>query len=600
MRSAGGRFVAIPVLVCAATIGLVAQTQTPPPPTQTPRPVFRTSTDVVPLTVTVLDKAGNPVTDLKASDFTVIENKQPREILNFFTQTFDALPEAAVMTPESLNRVAPSRAVAPETRRTFLIVLSYGRIQYPTKALDGLIAFVKDRLLPQDLVAVIGFDRATDFTTNHEQIRQTLERYRQEHERIIFEFNEWMIRRYTPDDSIPQAIRDDIDAVFHGVPTKRIKKPDTSWAVTAKPTGTMRDAVPMLAALDSRLIDKNRGTWESAPTVQDFAGAAYFSDLDLSQAMIVSSAMKGYAGIEYLRYLSGEKHLLYLGDGSIVPSPRNSAFVPTSGIGETDKWDEARFARRLNDARITLDMIRTSGPPAVNAGGRWTPTLGDLSKIQGFQHVAELNGGTYTGVNYAEKALANIDRASRFSYLLGYAPVNPRLDGKYRDVEVRVTRPNVVVRYRHGYFASDIPEPVKLAELMATVRLESAVKFRGGAKDIKIDATAMTMPRIGVQEQIRVDMHIDASRLTVPPAGFGREGKIQIRVYVGDEKEAVIGEWAEDAAIAVPDTDTRNQILRDGITKGVRINLTGVPKYVKIVVYDPAADLVGTFVVTLK
>jgi len=362
----------------------------------------------------------------------------------------------------------------------------------------------------------------------------------------------------------------------------------------------MRDAVPMLAALDSRIIDRNRGTWESAPTVQDFAAAAYYSDLDLSQAMIINSVMKGYAAIEYLRYLSGEKHLLYLGDGSIVPAPRNSAMVPTSVGGETDKWDEARFARRLNDARITLDMIRSSGPPAVNMGGRFTSTLGDLSKIQGFQYVAELNGGTYTGVNYAEKALANIDRASRFSYLLGYAPVDPRLDGKYRDVQVRVNRPDVVVRYRHGYFSSDTPEPVKLAELMSMVRLESAVKFRGGVKDIKIEATTMMMPRIGVHEQIRVDMRIDTSRLMLPPAGSGRVGKIQIRVYIGDDKEAVIGEWTDDMAIPVPDEDTRNRILREGIAKGIRLDVIGVPKFVKIVVYDPAADLVGTFVLTLK
>ena len=500
---------------------------------------------------------------------------------------------------EALNRTAPARGVALETRRTFLIVLGYGRIQYPTRALDGLISFVKGRLLPQDLVAVIGFDRATDFTTDHAQIVQTLERYRQEHERIIFEFNEWNIRRYTPDDSIPQAIRDDIDSIFTGIPTKRIKKLD-SWGASDKPTGTMRDAVPMLAGLDSRLIDKNRGTWESAPTVQDFASAAYYSDLDLSQAMIVSSVMKGYAGIEYLRYLSGEKHLLYLGDGSIVPAPRNSAMVPTSEDGETDKWDESRFARRLNDARITLDMIRTSGPPAANLGGRWASTLGDLSKIQGFQYVAELNGGTYTGVNYADKALANVDRASRFSYLLGYAPIDPTLDGKYRDVEVRVTRPDVVVRYRHGYFASETPEPVKLADLMATVRLESAVKFRGGAKDIKIDATATALPRIGVQHQIKVDLSIDASRLSLPPTGSGREAKIQVRVYVGDEKEALIGDWAEDVMLNVPDEAARTRLIQNGISKSARIELNGPPKFVKIVVYDPGADLVGTFVVTLK
>ena len=56
------RLVVLSLLVCAAATGLAAQGQAPPP--QTPRPTFRSSTDVVPLTVTVLDKSGNPVTVL--------------------------------------------------------------------------------------------------------------------------------------------------------------------------------------------------------------------------------------------------------------------------------------------------------------------------------------------------------------------------------------------------------------------------------------------------------------------------------------------------------------------------------------------------------
>src|SRR5580765_7378270 len=169
---------AVAVLVACLTVA--AQT---PPPQQAP-PVFRGGTIVVPLTVTVVDDKGAPVKDLKASDFTVIENKRVREIVNFFPQELAAIPVPADDVTVVRPRVK-EEGVKPQTRRTFLIVLGYGRIEHPTDALEGAIDLVMNRLLPQDLVAVMAFHRTTVFTRDHLRIAQVLERYRKEHEKIV-------------------------------------------------------------------------------------------------------------------------------------------------------------------------------------------------------------------------------------------------------------------------------------------------------------------------------------------------------------------------------------------------------------------------------
>src|SRR5262245_24535292 len=104
------------IAVAVVLAGLAPSAQTPPP--QQP-PVFRGGTDVVPLTVTVVDQKGMPVKDLTAADFTIRENKKVREILAFYPQELAAGPVPA-------GDVAPTRVkepgVKPQTQRTFLIV----------------------------------------------------------------------------------------------------------------------------------------------------------------------------------------------------------------------------------------------------------------------------------------------------------------------------------------------------------------------------------------------------------------------------------------------------------------------------------------------
>jgi hypothetical protein len=87
-RWSGGLRSAISAALTAAVAVFTSEAavqQTQPRPQ---RPVFRDAVDVVPLTVSVVDRSGVPVTGLTRADFTVRENGRPREILSFFPQVF--------------------------------------------------------------------------------------------------------------------------------------------------------------------------------------------------------------------------------------------------------------------------------------------------------------------------------------------------------------------------------------------------------------------------------------------------------------------------------------------------------------------------------
>src|SRR5687768_3466220 len=165
------------VLCVLSAAALAAQQQTQPPPT------FRSGTTVVPVDVRVVDRGGKPITDLTTSDFTVLEDGVPQKIVHFSFQALEPVPGAAA-DPRLTLRKPLGEAVTPQDKRIFLIVLGRGRQVGPVKGVEGAMRFVKQRLLPQDQVAVLAYNRSTDFTTDHAKVIETLDRYWKKHQSI--------------------------------------------------------------------------------------------------------------------------------------------------------------------------------------------------------------------------------------------------------------------------------------------------------------------------------------------------------------------------------------------------------------------------------
>ena len=138
----------------------------------------------MPLDVRVLDRNGKPITDLKATDFTILEDNVPQKLGHFSVTTLATTPAPPDAPPIRRAMPAENAPLAPQTRRLFLIALGRGRLQYPSGGVDGALAFVRDRLLPQDEVAVAAYNRATDFTADRGKILEVLEQFKARHELI--------------------------------------------------------------------------------------------------------------------------------------------------------------------------------------------------------------------------------------------------------------------------------------------------------------------------------------------------------------------------------------------------------------------------------
>ncbi|HPK72936.1 MAG TPA: hypothetical protein PLN93_13430, partial [Vicinamibacterales bacterium] len=146
------------------------------------QPTFASGVAVVPIDVRAVDsKTGKAVTDLTADDFTLLEDGVVQPVRLFEMRTL--APDTA-QGPATGGRLLIRRTpfdAGSQNHRVFLFVLGRGRLQEPSGGVDALIRFVRQRLLPQDRVAVFAYDRATDFTTDHESIARLLERFKRVH-----------------------------------------------------------------------------------------------------------------------------------------------------------------------------------------------------------------------------------------------------------------------------------------------------------------------------------------------------------------------------------------------------------------------------------
>jgi VWFA-related protein len=125
---------------------------------------FRSTVQLVPVDVRVFDRNGNPVLDLAESDFTLLEDGVPQQIRHFSSYALQA-DKSLEPGAKKMRRDAVATELSPQRRRTFLIVLGRGRLQGPSKGIEAALGFLRTRVLPQDEVSVMAYNRATDFST---------------------------------------------------------------------------------------------------------------------------------------------------------------------------------------------------------------------------------------------------------------------------------------------------------------------------------------------------------------------------------------------------------------------------------------------------
>ena len=386
---------------------------------------------------------------------------------------------------------------------------------------------------------------------------------------------------------IPEQVQDQIDSVFDGPESPGMRQL----------TETAASDAGRIAGDTRRTADLLLGTSEL-----DAFGTDAVETLDISFDDYVSDAVQTsqdltnlYTGIEYLRHIEGEKHLVFITEkGLFLPRLEN----------------DTSLAAVANDARVVIDTIHTGGlqPPRAGRGGgggrggrRAGPRLPGLSWEERFavntlRTVSRLTGGQSTAFTAASTGANRIADATSFQYLLGYYPTNDNWDGRYRAVNVRVNRPGVTVLYRHGYYGSQELPALDRQELLTYSRISAAGNYDKPVTDIEIGLEATLNE--GASEVV-LELTIDPSRLGLVETGGRHVGALNLAILVGDSRESLVGELWQTIDLNLRDATYRSY-LDTGIPHSARIPVSGQPEHVKVIVYDAAADLVGSMTARLR
>ena len=367
--------------------------------------VFHAQTELVLVNVTVRDKSGNFVRDLKPEDFTVLEDGKAQKVVSFDVENTDAVPTTDVAQVKLLQTPAKTAAPASQANEVSaalgafkdrrLIVLFFDlsamepdEVDHATTAAQN---YVDKQMAPADLVAVVSLGSTLqvnqDFTTDHDLLK-----------RAVQSFSTGSGQGFEAGSTGTTEGTADTGGSFTA--------DDTEYNIfnTDRRLEALRSIAAQLSHVDQKksLIYFSNGMERTGVENQSELRAA------------INAAVRANLSI-YTMDIRGLQALVPGGEA------QNASLRGTSG------YSGAAMINALNSNFSTQETLVTL---AADTGGRAFLDSNDFGKV--FKGVQE-------------------DTSSY--YMLGYHSTNLARDGHYRRITVKLNREGLKMSYRKGYYA---------------------------------------------------------------------------------------------------------------------------------------------------
>jgi len=391
----------------------------------------------------VRDKKGRPVTNLSAKDFEVYEDGARQQIDSFRLVTRGALKtdeQRPMPQPAETAKAATAIPLPAVENRPGAVALVFDRLATDARvrAHAAALAYIEQGLGPNDFVGVFRIDQSLStvqtFTNDPRLIRQAIDQVARSGGSVYTSGEKEIARLWEEDDKLKRQM-EGLSALESGAISIDI----------------IFNKMRLRTALDFERIERDQQGYSTPNSL-----LALINGMDV---------------------LPGRKALVLFSEGIAIPPSAAARFrsvisnanranvsiytVDAAGLrAESSDAETGKAIARIGKIRME-QAAATEDPQGL--GNMLGPMTRDLERNEdlvrrnpegGLRQLARDTGGTsISSTNDPGPRLRQVNEDLHSYYLLSYSPRNPDYDGRFRQINLRVTRAGMDVQARKGYYA---------------------------------------------------------------------------------------------------------------------------------------------------
>jgi VWFA-related protein len=204
--------------------------------------------------------------------------------------------------------------------------------------------------------------------------------------------------------------------------------------------------------------------------------------------------------------------------------------------------------------------------------------------------------GGFAAVNRNDfaTAFARIVEDNSSYYVLGYYAKDPRRDGRFRAIEVRVSRPGLQVRARKGYVApKGRPAAARPANADTSAELHAALESPVPMSGVPVSVVASPLKGKGSRVSVALALEVGGERLRFRDTGGVFEGDIEVAVLAVDDGGKV-RDGGRDLLNLRLKPETHARVVRQGVRIMRRLDVPPGRYQLRIGVRDSGSGSVGS------